>query len=68
MIASMTGVAKAPHHMKGAMCACGVTNATKVATKKMMVAKDDTTALSGWPRGRHASSHKMVFKPLIAVK
>jgi len=68
MIASITGVAKAPHHMKGAMCVCGATNATKVAAKKMPVAKIGATTLSGWPRGTHARTHRTVFNPLITAK
>ena len=67
MMASTTGVAKAPHHMNGAMYVCGATNATKVAAKKMAVAKIGAMALYGWLRGRHARSHRTVFNPLITA-
>ena len=62
MIASTTGVTKAPHHINGAMYVCGATNATKVAARKMTVAKIGAITLYSWLRGRHAMPGSRLVK------
>jgi len=67
LMASTTGLAKAPNHINGAMYVCGATSATNVAATKTAVAKAGATSLSGSPRGKAAKNHSSAFNVAMAA-